>query len=299
MQNSAIDPKAAFAPSELILREDGSVYHLGIRSEHIADTVIVVGDPDRVAIISDYFDEVDHKVSGREFTVHTGTLKGTRLTVLSTGIGVDNIDIVVNELDAAVNIDPETRRVNPELRKLRILRLGTSGSLHEEVRIGDYLGSAYAIGMEGVPFHYQARFEEDEVQMAAAFKVYTEWDPQLAHPYAVRSGSELKALFGDSVKHGITLTANGFYAPQGRALRLPLATPDYHDRIRGFRSQDFSLTNFEMECAGLYALGAMLGHDVFTVCVILADRGGKEFHPSPSTAITGLIEHALHRLTAV
>ena len=299
MFDSTYNPTEPFRSSELILRDDGSVYHLGVRGEQLADTIIVVGDPDRVELISRYFDEVEFRVSGREFTIHTGNLKGIRLSVVSTGIGVDNIDIVVNELDAAVNIDPETRMVRKEnIRKLRILRLGTSGSLHESAGIGSYLGSEFAIGMEGLPYHYQTTFDQDEVEMATLFRAYSDWPSSLAKPYAVKSGDQLKALFRGQVIPGITLTANGFYAPQGRSLRLPLARVDYHDKIRDFSFGDLVLTNFEMECAGLYALGAMLGHDVYTICVILADRNGKKFHPSPSSAITGLIEMVLHRLTS-
>ena len=299
MLDSTINPIEPFKPSELILREDGSVYHLGVRGDHLADTIIVVGDPDRVAIISAYFDEVRFKVSGREFTIHTGKLNGLELSVVSTVIGVDNIDIVVNELDAAVNIDPITRKVRTgELRKLRILRLGTSGSLHESAGIGSFVGSEYALGMEGLPFHYQNRFEDDEVELARLFTNFSSWPDELARPYAVKSGTGLKAQFGSDIVSGITLTANGFYGPQGRALRLPPASEDYHDRIRDFKYKDIPLTNFEMECAGLYALGAMLGHDVYTICVILADRTGKKFHPSPSSAITGLIKMVLHRLTS-
>jgi uridine phosphorylase len=299
MLDSTIIPSDPFKSSELILRENGSVYHLGVRGENLADTIIVVGDPDRVEIISAYFDSVNFRISGREFTIHTGVLNGHQLSVVSTGIGVDNIDIVMNELDAAVNIDPETRMVRSgKLRKLRVLRLGTSGSLHDSAGIGSYVGSEYALGMEGLPFHYKTKFESDELELAKLFTNFSSWPHELARPYAVKSGADLKSHFGNDVISGITLTANGFYGPQGRALRLPPASDDYHDRIRDFSFRDIPLTNFEMECAGLYALGAMLGHDVYTICVILADRNGKKFHPSPSSAIIGLVEMVLHRLTS-
>lgn len=297
MLDSSKEIHHSLAPSELILREDGSVYHLGIKAEHLADTVIIVGDPDRVDLISSYFDTISFTNKSREFSICTGTLNATSISVLSTGIGVDNIDIVLNELDAAVNIDPKTRMPRAVLRKLRILRLGTSGSLHENAPIGSFVGTQMAIGMEGLPYHYRPKFEKVELEGGQAFKEFMNWPSQLAKPYMVNSGEELFQIFDQEVVHGITLTANGFYAPQGRSLRLENSIENYHDKLRSFSFQGIPLTNFEMECSGVYALSSMLGHDAFTICVILADRSGKQFHSDPHAAVVGLVEMALHRLT--
>lgn len=282
--------------SQLILNPDQSVYHLRVRSEHIADTIIVVGDPERVSNITSRFDHLKHVISSREFVIHTGTYKGKLLTVLSTGIGVDNIDIVINELDAAVNIDPETRKPHSKLRHLRIIRLGTCGTLRSEVPIGSFIASAYAIGFDGVPWHYDMEMLADEMECAERFSDHVDWPHELAKPYCAKADKVMLNTIGEGMIHGITITANGFYGPQGRSLRLPLRDASLLERIRSFQFNHYQATNFEMECAGLYALSSLLSHRVLTCCVVLANRYNEEFTGDPSKAVNALIDVVLERL---
>lgn len=282
--------------SQLILNDDGSVYHLGITGEHIANTVLVVGDPERVPNITRRFDSVHYRRAGREFVVHTGRVGQREVTVLSTGIGVDNIDIVLNELDAAVNIDPLTRAPRAELRQLDILRLGTCGALREEIAVGTVIASAYAIGYDGVPWHYGAQPEADEIAMGEAFEQHTAWPSILAKPYCAKASDALLSRYATDFLKGITVTANGFYGPQNRSLRLPLANADRMERIRSFAHGQYNATNFEMECAGIYALAGMLNHRPLTACVVLANRYREEFSPDPQKEVNSLIDKILSHL---
>lgn len=283
--------------SELILRPDGSVYHLGVHAEDIADTVIVVGDPERVGQISSRFDQITLQKQTREFAVHTGGLSGTRLTVLSTGIGVDNIDIVMNELDAAVNFDLKSRTVNEEKRRLKIIRLGTSGSLQEDLPAGTILLSKAALGMDGLPFHYELMHEPKDDLIIDEFIEHLQWNPNLSRPYLAWCDPLLREeVFGD-LPTGLTLTANGFYGPQGRSLRLKARHENYLQKLSSFQSGGLRLTNIEMECAGLYALGGALGHAMLTVCVLLAERRKNAFISDPQIAIDRMIDGVLERLT--
>ncbi|MFK7757424.1 MAG: nucleoside phosphorylase [Flavobacteriales bacterium] len=287
-----------FSESELILRPDSTVYHLGVRGEDIADRVIIVGDPERVALISERFDAVRFRVASREFCIHTGVLNGIELTVISTGIGVDNIDIVINELDAAVNIDPISRTVNAKLRKLKFLRLGTSGALNSSIDIHSVVCSEAAIGMDGVPHFYNVPYEPQELKMVEAFKSHTHWSEKLAEPYAVLASKSLLDQFNDVFDYkGITITANGFYGPQNRQLRGRLSFPDLESRYQTFKLNHMAVTNFEMETSGIYALSKMLGHEHLTLCVILANRIKKQFSKSPEKAVSHLIDKALNTLT--
>lgn len=283
--------------SELILRPDGSVYHLGILPQDIADTVIVVGDPERVGQISSRFDQITVQKHTREFAVHTGVRAGIGLTVLSTGIGVDNIDIVMNELDAAVNFDLTSRTVNREKRRLRIIRIGTSGSLQADLPVGTILVSKAALGMDGLPYHYELLQEPKDDQIIDEFIQHLQWNPKLSRPYLAWCDTQLREeVFGD-LPMGLTLTANGFYGPQGRSLRLKARHENYLHKLSTFQSGGLRLTNIEMECAGLYALGGALGHSMITICVLLAERRKNAFISDPQIAIDRMIDGVLERLT--
>jgi len=284
----------AFSESELILRKDGSVYHLGVRAEDLAQKVIIVGDPERVGNISSRFDSIRVKKSSREFHIHTGTLNSSEITVVSTGIGVDNIDIVINEIDAAVNINPDTRTLNDDIKSFQFLRLGTSGALNAEIRLHDVVASAAAIGMDGVPYFYNYNFSEEEQSLAATFQSSVNWPVELAKPYAVYASSRLLDKFSDIYNHkGITITANGFYGPQNRQLRAPLKRSDLENAYSSFRCNGLEVTNFEMETSGIYALSKMLNHEHLTMCVILANRINKEFSSAPDEAVNKLIDSSL------
>ncbi len=284
--------------SELILNADGTLYHLHVKNEHIADHVIVVGDPGRVATISNKFDSVEHKIESREFHTHTGYYQGTRITVISTGIGVDNIDIVVNEIDAAVNIDLETRIPKKETRSLNIIRIGTSGAMHEDIPVGSTVASVYAFSFDGVPWFYTPQMSRVELEMQEKFIAAMNFEQPLAKPYFVAADPQLVEKLTEGMFHGITATANGFYGPQGRTLRLRLSNPKMEEQFRTFRFKNFRITNFEMESAGLYALAAMLGHKSLTVCTILANRYRKEFSKNAKLEINNLIDTVLNRLTS-
>jgi uridine phosphorylase len=282
--------------SELVLRSDGSLYHLGVRREHIAEQVIIVGDPDRVGKISQRFDKIDHQISSREFVIHTGYYKDKRITVVSSGIGVDNIDIVINELDAAVNINLETRQSYPEDQRvsLKILRLGTCGSLHADIPVGSVICSRYAFALDGVPWSYEATSDSDELSLRNQLVQEFSWlnDKGL---YAVGAGDALFRQLCDGHIAGITATANGFYGPQGRSVRLKSLMSERIDAYARFTWQGYRITNFEMECAGIYALSSMLGHEAVTMCVALANRAMQTFHHHPELAIEDLISRALDR----
>ncbi|MEJ6680587.1 MAG: nucleoside phosphorylase [Flavobacteriales bacterium] len=287
-----------FSESELILRPDKSVYHLGVKGEDLADDIIIVGDPDRVAVVTSRFDSVRFSTASREFCIQTGEYNSKEISVVSTGIGVDNIDIVINELDAAVNINPDTRLVNKSLRKLSFLRLGTSGALDPKIKLHDIVCSAAAIGMDGVPHFYDFEFSQDELAMADSFSKDCEWPDKVASPYAVMASKHLLDKFEGVYNHrGITITANGFYGPQNRELRGRLRYPEMEERYRAFSSHGMNVTNFEMETAGIYALSKMLGHSHLTLCVILTNRINKEFSSNPEEAVNLLINKALDSLS--
>lgn len=282
------------APSELILRNDGSLYHLGIHQDEIAEKVIIVGDPERVPLITDRFDSVESKKHTREFVVHTGTCTGKRITVVSSGIGVDNIDIVINELDAAVNIDLSSRTIRENITSLEIVRIGTSGALHENIPVGSFVASRFAFGLDGVPWNYSVMMENDEEELLNSIRL-THGSIGFANAYAVKSSDELFERIATGMIEGITATSNGFYGPQGRQLRLTVSRPQLMEQYRLFEFNQLRITNFEMECAGIYALASALGHKALTVCAILANRYRKEFHNNSSESVERLIDLVLQR----
>ncbi len=286
-----------FKESELIINPDGSIYHLHLRPEQVADTVIVVGDQERVSRISNHFSSIEHKVSNREFVTHTGYYNNKRITVLSTGIGTDNIDIVINELDALVNIDLENRVAREHHLSLSIVRLGTSGALQPDIEVDSYVASAYGLGFDGLLYFYD--FDESfiEKEMITSFMSHTNWSSQLPKPYIVAASSDLLSRMAVGMHQGITATANGFYGPQGRELRLPLAFPEMNKQIESFGFQGQRITNFEMETSALYGLGRMLGHQTLTICAIIANRIRKEYSKDYRKTIDNLIVEVLERIT--
>lgn len=285
------------AESELVLNENGSIYHLDLHPENIADTIVLVGDQGRVAKISKHFDAIEYSGQKREFLTHTGRFGSKRLTVLSTGIGTDNIDIVINELDALVNIDLDTRTVKQEPRSLNLIRLGTSGSLQEDLPVDSFLLSTHGIGFDGVFNYYADSRSVEDTKLTEAFISQTGWNEDFPRPYIVEGSSTLLELLKDGTYQGITATANGFYGPQGRQLRLKPRVPDLNERLSKFQYNGDRVTNFEMETSALFGLGKALGHECATVCAIIANRYRKEYSKNHDLTIEQLIAFLLERLT--
>jgi len=285
------------ASSELILNPDNSIYHLKLHPHQIAKDIIVVGDPGRVEVISNYFDAVEHKISNREILTHTGTLNGKRLTVMSTGMGTDNLDIVINELDALVNIDLENRTLKTEHTSLNIIRLGTSGALQKDIDLDSFVISEYAIGLDGLMNYYDFKHSNKELELLEAFYTQTGYLKELAQPYFVKASTELFNLLKKGCSSGITATAGGFYGPQGRVLRIPLKVTLLNEKLRDFRMDNYKITNFEMETSGLYGLSRALGHNACTICAIIANRFTGEFSKDYKKPVIQLIEKTLRELT--
>jgi uridine phosphorylase len=284
------------APSELILNPDGSIYHLHLLPEQLADTVLVVGDPGRVPEVSKHFDSIDHRVSNREMVTHTGWIGPKHLTVLSSGIGTDNIDIVLNELDALVNIDLKERRVNKDHKQLSIIRIGTSGGLQPDIPTDSLIASTHSIGLDGLLYFYADCAKAIDQDMTAAFIQHTNWPGNLAHPYSVTADPSLLKLIGKDIFSAITCTSPGFYAPQGRQLRLTPTLANINELLASFRYHDLTIGNFEMETSALYGLGRLLGHRTLTVCTVVANRFRKEFSQNYKLAVERLIVHVLERI---
>lgn len=283
--------------SELILNADGSIYHLNLRPREIAPTIITVGDPERVHHVSKYFDTIEIKKAKREFHTHTGTLNGQRLTVLSTGIGTDNIDIVLNELDALVNIDFATREIKPNKTRLDIVRIGTSGAIQKNISVDSFLLSEYAIGLDGLLHFYQLG-NHVEQEMTAQLHDHLNWHSRNISPYCFRSDeSLLKRVVDNRIRLGITVTNAGFYGPQVRKLRLNPQLTDFHDQLRSFSFNGRHITNLEMETAGIYGLSALLGHRAISMNAILANRALGTFSKNPNDTVDRLIRLCLNRLT--
>ncbi|WP_018477275.1 nucleoside phosphorylase [Pontibacter roseus] len=279
--------------SELIINKNGTVYHLNLLPEHISDTIITVGDPDRVPMVSKYFDEIEVQVTKREFVTHTGYYKGKRLTVISSGMGTDNIDILMNELDALVNIDFQSREPNEEKIALKIIRVGTSGSLQKQIPLGSHLASHYGVGLDSLMEFYPLEQDENEQSIARALQ------EQLGvgfRPYCVNGSRSLIEKIAFDMAPGNTLTCPGFYAPQGRVLRAGLRNPDLLQVYQDFRVCDFQLTNFEMETAGYYAMGRLLGHEMLSLNAIVANRITQEFATNSEEVIDSLIVKVLDRV---
>ena len=284
--------------SELIINDDGSAFHIHIRPEELADTIIMVGDPGRVDMISEYLTDIEFRHQSREFVSITGKYNGKRLTVLSHGIGPDNIDIVMTELDALANVDFATREVKPEHKRLKILRIGTSGALHADIPLGSYVLSHISVGFDGVMNWYANRDEVTIPEVEEAFKKHMGWPATLSSPYFAKASDEIIRRFEDCTVKGVTISAPGFYGPQGRVVRLPLAMPDMLEKIESFRFEpDYRITNFEMESAPLAGFARHLGHDACTVCCAIANRYLQSSNPDYKPQIRGLVELALERMT--
>lgn len=279
--------------SELILNPDGSIYHLNLRPEHIATTILTVGDPDRVAKISKLFDHIEFKTQKREFCTHTGTLNGKRLSVISTGIGTDNIDIVFNELDALVNIDFKTRTPKTTHTSLQIIRIGTSGALQAHIPVDSFVASAYAVGLDNLRWYYAFHENPQEKQLQTALQNIN----LPTRPYVAQGSSSLRQQIAPDFITGITVTCPGFYGPQARQLRIPLQMPDFLDRLQAFNFQEQQITNFEMETAGIYTMSRLLGHEALSLNAILANRHHKTFTNNPKGLVEKMIQQTLERLT--
>lgn len=286
-----------FPPSELIINEDGSIFHLHLKPEQLADNVILVGDPGRVALVASYFDNQEFSVSNREFNTITGTYKGKRITVLSTGIGTDNIDIVVNELDALANIDLKTRTEKKEFRQLNLIRIGTTGGMQPEIPLGSFLISEKSIGFDGMLNFYAGRDTVCDLEFEKELKKQLQWNPQFCAPYVVDADAELiKQIGRDDMLKGVTISANGFYGPQGRVLRVGLAEPELNNRIEKFRYKNYKITNYEMEGAAIAGLARLMGHRALTVCCVIANRRVEDANTDYNPYIKRLIQMVLDRI---
>lgn len=283
--------------TELILNANGSVYHLHLLPEHIAPNIIIVGDPGRVETVSRFFDTIDFKVKNREFITHGGTYKGKRVMVISSGIGTDNIDILIHELDAAVNIDLKTRMVKKEHTPLNIVRIGTSGALQKDIPVDSFVVSSHGLGFDGLLNYYFDLPKINDFAISDAFIKQTNWHQNLPFPYAIKGSETLINKIGFDLKKGITATAPGFYGPQGRKLRLTPWVEDFNQQLTDFYHLDHRITNFEMETSALYGLGGLLGHETVTVCAIIANRVAKQYSKNYHVAVDELIQLVLERLT--
>jgi uridine phosphorylase len=287
----------AISHTDLILNPDGSIYHLHLLPEDISDTILLVGDPGRVKQVSAHFDSIEIEKENREFVTHTGTYKGKRISALSTGIGTDNIDIVLNELDALVNVDLVQRKIKPQQKSLRLIRLGTSGALHPDIPVGAIIVSKLAGGFDGLYHFYRDDMDVSVAGLTEAFMTHTVWKKSLSDPYFVKGSCELISLFeGDQHLSGITISTPGFYAPQVRSIRLSPFDDQLIQKLGSFTFKGLRINNFEMECSALYALSAMLGHQAFTMCVAIANRITKSFLEDYKTHMDHLIVTVLDKL---
>ena len=289
--------KRYFAPSELIINPDGSIFHLHLKPEHLADKVILVGDPGRVALVASHFENIENEVESREFHTITGTYQGKRITVQSTGIGCDNIDIVVNELDALKNIDFKTRTEKPEHTTLTLVRIGTCGGLQLNTPAGTFVASQKSIGFDGLLNFYAHRNEVSDLETEAEFKRQVKWVEQIGNPYCVNNDPELlDRIAGGDMVRGITIACGGFYGPQGRELRIPLADPELNQKIEDFEYKGLRVNNFEMESSALAGLSLLLGHKAMTCCMVIANRRAKKANTGYKSTIDNLIKLVLDRI---
>ena len=287
----------SFPDSELILNADGSVFHLHLLPGQIADTILLVGDPGRVDMIAALLSDVEFRIANREFVTVTGQYKGKRISVVGTGIGTDNIDIVLNELDVLVNVDLETRTEKPVKTVLTLIRIGTCGGMQADLIPGTFLISEKSIGFDGLLNFYAGRDAVCDLDFEAAFRAQMNWTDSLGHPYVISASSELIERIGrNEMKRGVTISANGFYGPQGRELRIPLAKPDMNALLESFSYKGYRITNYEMESSAVAGISALLGHKAMTVCVVIANRLAKEVTPNYHQAMEILIETVLERL---
>ena len=283
----------AIGASELIINDRGAIYHLNVRPEEIADTIITVGDPERVAEVSKYFDRIEHKLAHREFITHTGYIGQKRISVLSTGIGPDNIDIALNEIDALVNIDFATRTINDQKKSVSIIRMGTCGSLQGEVGVNELVAGTHGLGIDNVLHFYTQENNQEEKAILDAFEKHTSIHAHKIQPYIATASAGLLKHFTEGYSHGITVTCPGFYGPQGRILRLPLKMPNLVDQMTSFRYGQHRIANFEMETSAIYGLCNLLGYQCLSINVIIANRVKKEYSKDMGKAVDHMIQKSL------
>lgn len=289
--------KRYFAPSELIINPDGSIFHLHLKPEHLADKVILVGDPGRVALVASHFENIENDVESREFHTITGTYQGKRITVQSTGIGCDNIDIVMNELDALANIDFATRTERDTHRALTLVRVGTCGGLQPNTPVGTFVASVKSIGFDGLLNFYAGRDEATDTDFEKEFKRQVEWNDAIGNPYVANNDPQLvERIAGTDMVRGVTIACGGFFGPQGRRLRLPLADPELNHKIEQFEYKGLRVTNFEMESSALAGLSILMGHHAMTCCMVIANRLAGEANAGYKNTIDGLIKTVLERI---
>ena len=286
-----------FAPSELIINDDGSCFHLHLRPDQLADRVILVGDPARVNTVANHFEEIECEVSSREFHTITGKYKGKRITVQSHGIGCDNLDIVMNELDSLANIDYDTRTEKSEHKTLTLVRIGTCGGLQPFTPVGTFIASVKSIGFDGLLNYYAGRDDVCDLDLEEAFKRHMKWDPRKGAPYVAIADKDLiEQIAGEEMVRGITISCGGFYGPQGREIRLPLADPDQNEKVEAFDYNGLKVCNFEMESSALAGLASMLGHRAMTCCMVIANRYAGEMNTNYKNSIDTLIQLVLDRI---
>ncbi len=286
-----------FAESELIINPDGSIFHLHVKPEQLADKIILVGDPGRVALVASHFETKECEVESREFKTITGTYKGKRITVQSTGIGCDNIDIVMNEMDALANIDFKTRHEKETFKQLTFVRIGTCGGLQPYTPVGTFVASVKSIGFDGLLNFYAGRNDVCDLKLEEAFKKHMNWSPLLSAPYVIDGDKELvDRIAGEDMVRGITIACGGFFGPQGRELRIPLADPHQNEKVESFVYGDLRITNFEMESSALAGLSALMGHKAMTCCMVIANRVAKEANANYKNSIDNLIIEVLDRI---
>ena len=284
------------SPDQLPVNADGSIFHLYLKPEQLADKVVMMGDPERVPVVASYFDSIEFDRQSREFRTITGSYKGKRITALSHGIGCDNIDIVMTELDALANIDLHRREVKPDFRRLTLVRIGTCGGLQPFVPIGSYVASEISMGMDGLLFFYEGGEALNNFELTEQFVQHVQWNHLLAVPYFVYSDKELLEQIAFDMVKGITISANGFYGPQGRHVRLGLTDPEQNARIESFNCQGVKICNYEMESAALAGLSALMGHKALTVCLVVAGRYAGDMNTDYKSSFDGLITKVLDRI---
>lgn len=285
------------AESELILNDRGAIYHLNLTPDEIADTVMLVGDPERVKEVSKHFDSIEFKIQFREFITHTGYIGNKRISVLSTGIGTDNIDIAVNELDALANIDFAKREIKPEAKQLNLVRIGTCGALQADIPVDSYIASTHGLGIDNLLNFYRIEHNDEEKQLLHAFITFTQMNSSIGDPYISGAGGSLIKHFVNDFFQGITVTCPGFYGPQGRILRLGISNPELVNRLTQFRFGQYRIANFEMETSAIYGLGKLLGHRCLSLNAVIANRVRKEFSKDGKAAVEGLIVKVLENIS--
>lgn len=289
--------KKHFSPSELIINPDGSIFHLHLKPSQVAHKVILMGDPSRVDLVASHFDQQECEVQSREFHTITGTYRGKRITALSTGIGCDNIDIVLTELDALVNIDFETRTVKPQLTSLEIVRVGTCGGLQPETPLGTFIASQKSIGFDGLLNFYKGRNEVCDLELERQFTAHMHWNPQLCAPYVIDANPQLLSrIAADDMVRGITISCGGFFGPQGREVRIPLADPDQNAKVESFSYQGLKITNYEMESSAVAGMSRLLGHKAMTCCMVIANRRAGTANAGYKASIDDLIQLVIDRI---